>query len=147
MNNNSPITKKLIGKLEKQEEKIHTDYKRVLSQWHGSLFLFAGLAMAVLSNQDNIYADILIVLWLLSSLFLLVMFYYSNKGYKLSLICHYEPVPQKQEQNDYNRIEKKVRFFEKCSNTLVLVSIFSTMLYFVNKIFDLIKINSLLCFS
>lgn len=111
MNNNSPITKKLIGKLEKQEEKIHTDYKRVLSQWHGSLFLFAGLAMAVLSNQDNIYADILIVLWLLSSLFLLVMFYYSNKGYKLSLICHYEPVPQKQEQNDYNRIEKKVRFF------------------------------------
>lgn len=108
---NLPITKKLIEKLEKQEGKINTDYERVLSQWHGSLFLFAGLAMAALSNQNNICADILIVLWLLSSLFLLVMFYYSNKGYKLSLIYHYESVPPKQEQNDYNRTEKKVRFF------------------------------------
>jgi hypothetical protein len=144
---NSLITKKFIKKLEKQEEKIHVDYERVLNQWHGSLFLFAGLAMAALSNQSNICADILIVLWLLSSLFLLAMFYYSNKGYKLSLIYHYESVPPEQEQNDYNRTEKKVRFFEKYSNALVLISIFFTMLYFVNKIFDLIEINSPLCFS
>ena len=144
---NSPITKKFIEKLGKQEEKRHADYERVLSQWHGSLFLFAGLAMAALSNQNNICADILIVLWLLSSLFLLVMFFYSNKRYKLSLIYHYESVPPEQEQDDYNRIEKKIRFFEKCSNALVLISIFSTMLYFVNKVFDLIEINSPLCFS
>lgn len=126
---NSPITKKFIEKLEKQEGKIHADYERVLSQWHGSLFLFAGLAMAALSNQSNICADIIIVLWLLSSLFLLAMFFYSHKGYELSLIYHYESVLPEQEQDDYNRAEKKIHFFEKCSNALVLISIFSTMLY------------------
>ena len=75
MDTKSIITDELVEKLGRQEEKLLATHKEVLSQWHGSILVFSGLVIAALANQNNVWAYLLIVFWLLEALLIVYVFH------------------------------------------------------------------------
>lgn len=127
-----------IEKLKKQEEKLLSDVKESINQWHGSLLIFAGLAMAVLGNQGNAWAHLLIILWLVEALLAVYPSHINRKIYNLMITRHFEGTSsEEQEHNDIKYAERKheqAKIFERFASQIFFVLTFLTGVYFIIKI-------------
>jgi hypothetical protein len=127
-----------IERIKKQEEGLLSDVKESINHWHGSLLIFAGLAMAVLSNQKNTWAYLLIVFWLVEALLAVYPSYTDRKIYDLMIIRHFEgTISEEQEYNDLKYAERKhkqAKIFEKYASKIFFALTFLTGVYFIVKI-------------
>ena len=125
----------MIERLKRQEKRLLSGHKEVTNQWHGSLLIFAGLAIAALGNQHNAYAYSLIVLWLIEVLFILSIFWLNRNVYNLMIDRHFEgTVSEEQERRDIKYAEKKykqTKICEQLAPSIFLVSTILTMIYFI----------------
>lgn len=139
MTTNPIVSNEMIERLKKQEERLFSAYKEVINQWRGSLLIFAGLAMAALGNQHNVYAYSLIVFWLIEALFILSIFWLNRNVYNLMMDRHFEgTVSEEQEQRDIKYAEKKhkqTKMCERLAFSIFLVSTILTMIYFIASAF------------
>jgi len=128
----------VIEKLKKQEETLLSHVKESINQWHGSLLIFAGLAMAVLGNQGNAWAHLLIILWLVEALLVVYPSYTNRKIYDLMITRHFEGTfSEEQEHNDIKYAERKheqAKIFEKFASQIFFVLTFLTGVYFIIRI-------------
>lgn len=149
MSDNFNILSGSIERLAKQEEKILSAYKEAVSQWHGSLLIFAGLAMAALGNQRNTYAYLLIVFWLIDALFILLIFWFNRNVYNLIIDRHFEgTASEEKEQRDIKYAEKKHKQTKICEQSvfyIFLVSTILTMIYFIIGAFLYLNLNKFDC--
>lgn len=135
------ILDRAIEKLGKQEEKLLSNIKEAINQWRGNLLVFAGLAIAALSNQNNAWAYLLIVFWLVEAAFIVFIFYNSRNVYDLMQVRHFEGIiSEEQEQNDLKYAERKhrkVTILDKISSLMFFAIMFLTLLYFFVKILEI----------
>jgi hypothetical protein len=137
------ITEKTIETLRRQEEKLTDSYKNTTNQWRSGLLIFAGLAMAALGNQQNVWANVTIVLWLFEALCILVIFWFTRDIYNLIASRHFEgSVSEEQERIDFKHAEKRhaqVGMLDKMAMIIFLLATILTLLYFTLSSFKVIS--------
>lgn len=138
MDTKSIITDELIERLKRQEEKLFAAHKEALNQWYGGILIFSGLVVAALANQNNVWAYLFIVLWLLEVLLIVYIFRASKDAYDLVIIRHYEgTTSEEQEKSDLKYAEHKhnrVKIFDKAIFYTFFILTLLTIGYFISQI-------------
>lgn len=127
-----------VERLRKQEEQLISNVKEVINQWRGGILIFAGLVIAALANQNNVWAYFLIILWLLEALLIVCVFHARKNVYDLMAIRHYEgTTSEEQEKSDLKYEERKhnqVEIFDKAISYTFFILTLLTIGYFFAKI-------------